>query len=171
MRELFLQPEIQSFQTFSEFAKAFQIGSGDLILTNEPVLPNFRDEIPEGVRVLCTEAYGLGEPSDVMFEAIQEDAAKADYHRVVAVGGGTAIDVAKALCVADGRNMDELFDAPPSSLKRTKTLFCLPTTCGTGSEVTVTAVFDRTRKGTKMGLTNYALGSSSTAPGRERRWA
>ena len=159
MRELFLQPEIQSFQTFSEFAKAFQIGSGDLILTNEPVLPNFRDEIPEGVRVLCTEAYGLGEPSDVMFEAIQEDAAKADYHRVVAVGGGTAIDVAKALCVADGRNMDELFDAPPSSLKRTKTLFCLPTTCGTGSEVTVTAVFDRTRKGTKMGLTNYALGS------------
>ena len=127
MRELFLQPEIQSFQTFAEFVDAHHIGQG--------------------------------EPSDVMFEAIQADAARYAYSRVIAVGGGTAIDIAKALCAADGRNLDELFDAEPSSLKRTKTLYCLPTTCGTGSEVTVTAVFDRTRKGTKMGLTNYALGT------------
>lgn len=159
MRELFLMPEVQSFPTFAAFAKAFQVGKGDLILTNEPILPNFKDEIPQGACVICTEPYGLGEPSDVMFEAIQAYAAKFDYSRVIAVGGGTAIDIAKALCVAGGRSMDELFDADPASLKRTKTLFCLPTTCGTGSEVTVTAVFDRTRKGTKMGLTNYALGT------------
>lgn len=159
MRELFLQPEIQSYHTFGEFVRAFQIGEGDLILTNAPVLPSFKDEIPQGARVLCTENYGLGEPSDVMFEAIQADASRFAYSRVIAVGGGTAIDVAKALCCAEGRNMDELFDADPASLRRTKTLFCLPTTCGTGSEVTVTAVFDRTRKGTKMGLTNYALGT------------
>lgn len=159
MRELFLQPEIQSYATFAEFVKAHRVGSNDLVLTNEPILPHFKADLPKDVPVICTETYGLGEPSDVMFEAIQADAAKYAYSRVIAVGGGTAIDIAKALCVADGRNLDELFDAQPASLRRTKTLFCLPTTCGTGSEVTVTAVFDRTRKGTKMGLTNYALGT------------
>lgn len=159
MRELFLQPEVQSFATFAEFAAAHHLGTGDLVLTNEPVLPSFSAELPEGVQVICLETYGLGEPSDVMFEALQADALKMGFQRLIAVGGGAVIDTAKALCVADGRDMDALFEADPASLKRTKTLFCLPTTCGTGSEVTVTAVFDRTRKGTKMGLTNYALGT------------
>ena len=159
MRELFLQPEVQSFDTFGEFAQAFQLGKGDLIFTSEFIVPNFKNEIPEDVATLCIEAYGKGEPTDIMFEAIQADALNIGFDRLIACGGGAVIDTAKALCAADGRNMDELFDAPPASLKRTKTLFVLPTTCGTGSEVTVTAVFDRTRKGTKMGLTNYALGT------------
>lgn len=159
MRELFLQPEVQSYATFAEFSEAFHLGKGDLLVTNEPVLPSFKDELPADVFVLCTEKYGMGEPSDVMFDAIQADLANVDYTRVIAVGGGTAIDVAKALCVADGKGLDELFDAPPAELKRTRPLICLPTTCGTGSEVTVTAVFDRTRKGTKMGITNYAFGT------------
>ena len=158
MRELFLLPEVQSFANFTEFAKEHQVGPSDLIITNEPILPNFKDEIPAGVPVICTETYGKGEPSDVQFEAIQEYASQFDYKRVIAVGGGTAIDISKMLCAAEGRNMDEMFDADPATLRRTKTLFCIPTTCGTGSEVTVTSVFDRTRKGTKMGLTNYALG-------------
>ena len=158
MRELFLLPEVQSYATFTEFVKAHNIGKTDLIITNEPILPNFQAEIPAGVPVICTETYGKGEPSDVQFEAIQEYAKQFQYDRIVAVGGGTAIDISKMLCVAEGRNLDEVFDADPASLKHTKTLFCVPTTCGTGSEVTVTSVFDRTRKGTKMGLTNYALG-------------
>ncbi len=45
MRELFLQPEVQSFETFSGFADAFSLGEGDLIITNEPVLPAFENEI------------------------------------------------------------------------------------------------------------------------------
>ncbi len=159
MRELFLQPEVQSYATFREFRDAFQLGAGDLLITNEPILPGFKNEIPENVHVICTETYGIGEPSDVMFDAIQADLADVEYSRVIAVGGGSAIDTAKALCAAEGRMMDELFDTPPAELRRTRTLICLPTTCGTGSEVTVTAVFDRTRKGTKMGITSYALGT------------
>lgn len=157
MRELFVKPEVQSYTTFTEFAEVFQIGAGDVIITNRPILPNFEKEIPEGIPVLCTEDYSLGEPTDVMFDAIQADLAKVPFSRMIAVGGGTAIDLAKGICVSEGRTMDELYAAEPASLKKTKTLICLPTTCGTGSEVTVTVVFDRTRMGTKMGITNYAL--------------
>lgn len=159
MRQLFLMPELQSFETFAEFAEAHKVGKGDVIITNEAILPNFEKEIPEGANVICVEKYGKGEPSDVQFEALQEDALREGFERIIAVGGGTAIDLSKALNAADGRNLDELFDEDPSKLKKTKTLFCIPTTCGTGSEVTVTSVFDRTRKGTKMGLTNYAFGT------------
>ena len=152
MRELFLLPEVQSFATFTAFAAEHQIGATDLIITNKPILPNFQAEIPAGVPVICTEDYGLGEPSDVMFEAIQADAAQYDYKRVVAVGGGTAIDIAKALCAAEGRDMDALFDEDPAALQHTKTLFCLPTTCGTGSEVTNLSILALISLNTKKGL-------------------
>ena len=97
MRELFLLPEVQSYATFTEFVKAHNIGKTDLIITNEPILPNFQAEIPAGVPVICTETYGKGEPSDVQFEAIQEYAKQFQYDRIVAVGGGTAIDISKML--------------------------------------------------------------------------
>ena len=158
MRELFLMPEIQSFDTFVDFSKSHSIGAGDIIIAGRSFLKRFGNEIPVETVALCLEDYGAGEPTDIQFEAIQKDVRKAEYKRMVAIGGGSVIDVAKALCVADGRNMDQLFEEEPSKLTRKMTLILVPTTCGTGSEVTVTAVFDRTRLGTKMGLTNNALG-------------
>lgn len=159
MRQLIVMPEIQSFNTFSEFATEHKLGAEDIIVTNKPLLPNYEKDVPQGVDIICVEDYGQGEPTDIQFEAIQEKITGKGYKRMVAIGGGSAIDIAKALCVAEGRNMDEVFDEDPTKLRRTIPLYCIPTTCGTGSEVTVTAVFDRTRKGTKMGITNYAFGT------------
>jgi phosphonate metabolism-associated iron-containing alcohol dehydrogenase len=68
---------------------------------------------------------------------------------IVAVGGGSAIDTAKALMVgaASGR-FDELVSAlaaaRPFAPARSKTLIAVPTTAGTGSEVTPWAtIWDR----------------------------
>lgn len=152
-------PEVQSFNTFAEFAEAHALGAGDIIITNKPLLPNYEKDVPEGVDIICVEDYGQGEPTDIQFEAIQNEIVGKGYKRMIALGGGSAIDISKALCAAEGRDLDQLFDEKPENLRRTIKLYCIPTTCGTGSEVTVTAVFDRTRKGTKMGLTNYALGT------------
>ena len=68
---------------------------------------------------------------------------------IVAVGGGSAIDTAKALMVASetGRFTDliaGLTGARPFVPTRTKTLIAVPTTAGTGSEVTPWAtIWDR----------------------------
>ena len=35
MRELLIAPQIDSFETFAEFAAGFSVGAEDLILTNE----------------------------------------------------------------------------------------------------------------------------------------
>lgn len=151
-------PEIQSFDTFTAFSKAHSIAGGDIIIAGRSFLKRFGDEIPAETVALCLEDYGQGEPTDIQFEAIQKDVINGEYKRMIAIGGGSVLDVAKALCAADGRDMDQLFEEEPSKLIKRTTLILVPTTCGTGSEVTVTAVFDRTRLGTKMGITNNSLG-------------
>ncbi|MES3001191.1 MAG: iron-containing alcohol dehydrogenase PsrA [Pseudomonadota bacterium] len=76
----------------------------------------------------------------------------ADVDAIVAVGGGSAIDTAKALMVADdgGRFADlvaGLAGERAFTPTRTKSLIAVPTTAGTGSEVTPWAtVWDRGRQ-------------------------
>ena len=81
------------------------------------------------------------------YERFWRDPAACDA--IVAVGGGSAIDTAKALMVgtASGR-FDELVkllaDGKPFTPHRVKPLIAIPTTAGTGSEVTPWAtVWDR----------------------------
>lgn len=157
MRELFLFPEVQSYNSFEEFVRAFQLKETDLIVTTGAVAYGFIKKVPKEVNVIYCERYGKGEPSDEMFDILQADAVKRPFDRVVAIGGGTCIDVAKMLCVAEGRSIREVYNADPNTLEHRKKLIVIPTTCGTGSEVTVTAVFDRKEEGTKMGITNYAF--------------
>ena len=55
MRQLFVMPEIQSFDTFAQFAEAHSLGDEDLIVTNKPLLPHYQNDVPEGVDILCVE--------------------------------------------------------------------------------------------------------------------
>ena len=68
--------------------------------------------------------------------------AGADF--VVAVGGGSAIDAAKGVAVTahmGGGSKDYLFGVPNAKFASgMKTLFAIPTTCGTGSEISPAAV-------------------------------
>ncbi|MGQ2995104.1 iron-containing alcohol dehydrogenase PsrA [Variovorax sp.] len=82
-----------------------------------------------------------------LYEAFWSDAQQAEV--LVAVGGGSAIDTAKALMVGtqSGR-FDDLVAAlaagKPFVPARVKTLIAVPTTAGTGSEVTPWAtIWDR----------------------------
>ena len=106
--------------------------------------------------VLYQEKYGTGEPTDVMVDAILADAAKTGCKRVIAIGGGTVIDIAKVLAVSDGEGVDELYDKAPN-LEKKRELIIIPTTCGTGSEVTNISIMARTRLGTKLGLVSPAM--------------
>jgi phosphonate metabolism-associated iron-containing alcohol dehydrogenase len=78
--------------------------------------------------------------------------AQRDVEVIVAVGGGSAIDTAKALMVGtENGRFDELVAAlssgKPFVPARVKTLIAVPTTAGTGSEVTPWAtLWDRERQ-------------------------
>lgn len=76
---------------------------------------------------------------------------------VIAVGGGSAIDTAKAvcaLCTNEGSIRDYLFGGIRSLENRPLPLVAVPTTAGSGSEVTAACVISDEVKGIKLSLTH-----------------
>ena len=103
------------------------------------------------------EKYGKGEPTDGAVDAILDALRDKNFDRIVAIGGGTVIDIAKAVAVAAPEDkVDDLYDHV-SELEKRHPLIIVPTTCGTGSEVTNISVMNRVSKGVKMGLASDAM--------------
>ena len=151
MIQVIMRPTLYKYSTCKEFAESFSLSERDLILTNEYIYAPYFGKLALPCHVVYQEKYGLGEPSDIMAEAILKDISGLTFDRIIAIGGGTIIDLAKVFAVADTMDMDELYARMPA-LNKAKELVIIPTTCGTGSEVTNIAVLNRTRMGTKMGM-------------------
>ena len=139
-----------------------------LIITDPGVM---KIGLPERVRNLLQDA-GISaeifdgvhvEPTDHSFEAIATFVRGRDYDGFVAVGGGSAIDSAKAA------NLFTTYPAPlldyvnqpvgkglpvPGPLKP---LVAIPTTAGTGSETTAVAVMDVLALKVKTGISHRYL--------------
>jgi alcohol dehydrogenase class IV len=107
--------------------------------------------IVERVRsILSRSAYDViefadihGEPSADDVEAATEIVRRCRHACIIGLGGGSAIDVAKiaAVIAADDRPVEDYaLSAIPFPRPRFKRIM-IPTTAGTGSEVTRTAVF------------------------------
>ncbi len=158
MVQILMRPELHKFGSCKQFAEELRLCSGDLVLTNQYIYEPYFGKLGLDVKLIYQEDYGAGEPTDVMTERIIEAAAgMGGYRRIIAIGGGTVIDIAKAMAVgSESGSMDELYSSMPD-LKKNCELIIVPTTCGTGSEMTNVAVFNRTRMGTKMGLVGEAM--------------
>lgn len=156
MRELAVRPILHSFKSCKEFVDEFKPGKDDLILTNEYIYKPYFGAMNLESQLIFQEQFGTGEPSDVMVDQILDIAAKSSCKRVIAIGGGTIIDIAKVMAVSDGENVDALYEKM-ANLTCKRELVIVPTTCGTGSEVTNLSIINRTRMGTKMGLVSEAM--------------
>lgn len=77
---------------------------------------------------------------------------------IIAVGGGSVIDTSKAtnILVSEGGN-DLLQYAGAHNLPKPLKPFVIPTTSGTGSEVTMVAVVSDTQKNVKLAFASYYL--------------
>ncbi|MBU1169976.1 MAG: iron-containing alcohol dehydrogenase [Proteobacteria bacterium] len=78
---------------------------------------------------------------------------------IIAVGGGSVLDTAKGVNIIVSENSDDLmkFTGAGALKKRLKPLIAVPTTAGTGSEVTLVAVIADHEKNRKMIFTSYFL--------------
>lgn len=150
MRELMIKPDIYKYSTAKEFAAEFKIGAGDLVLTNEYIYQPYFGGLDLECDVIFQEKYGTGEPSDDMVEAIYKDIRGA-HKRIIAIGGGTVIDIAKLFALKEVSPVLDLYDGKIPPVKD-KELVLVPTTCGTGSEVTNISILALNSRGTKKGL-------------------
>lgn len=151
MRQLIVKPQIYKFNLCTEFVEAFPLTEKDLVLTNEYIYQPYFGALNLPCKVVYQENYGLGEPSDEMIDKIFNEIKDIDFNRVIAIGGGSVIDIAKLFVIKNAKNTLELFDKAIPMIKD-KELIIIPTTCGTGSEATNISIAEIKSKGTKMGL-------------------
>jgi 4-hydroxybutyrate dehydrogenase len=148
---LSVRPVIDAYESCQEFAKAIGIDENDLIITSEHTYKSFFAQLQLKARVLYPRKYGLGEPSDEMAEKLYADMKDGSYKRIIAIGGGTIMDISKIFALKNVSPILDLYDRKLPIIKD-KTLILVPTTCGTGSEVTNIAILELKSRHTKMGL-------------------
>lgn len=156
MNQLSIKSEIHKLNTFNEFYKEFKVGEKDLILTIDPIYNEHLKDRKEKLNVVFPEHYALGEPTDEMIDRIVADIKEIDYNRVIAVGGGSVVDIAKIFALKQAERSEQLFLREVPIIKD-KELIIIPTTCGTGSEVTNVSIALLTKKNTKLGLAGDEL--------------
>lgn len=151
-----LKTRVSKFDNFTDFANEFNLSEKDLVITQEFLYEPFMKSLQLPCHFVMQEKYGGGEPSDEMMNQILNEVSKIDYDRVIAVGGGTVIDIAKLFVLKNVKNVTDAFERK-IPIEKGKALVILPTTCGTGSEVTNISIAEIKSKHTKMGLADDAL--------------
>lgn len=155
MSQFLAKPTIYRLDTVKELIDTFAIGKGDLLLTNGHFYTDYFEALQLKCDIIHPKQYGVGEPSDEMVEALIADI-HTDYKRIFAVGGGSVLDVAKFLVLKQATPILDLYDKKIEPVKA-RQLILVPTTCGTGSEVTSVAALALNSRSTKAGFGDPAL--------------
>jgi len=131
-----------------DYKKIFFITAPEIV----PLFQNNIDSLKEkGVHVEINDSI-TSEPSIEMLQNVLDSARAYSPECIVGIGGGSALDVAK-LVAALAHNPQKIEDVFGIGLlkNRETPLICLPTTAGTGSEVSPNAILfdpsDQLKKG------------------------
>ena len=151
MQALKVKPVIHYFDTFKDFNDEFKLGKGDILVTNEWMYKPYVEGLGIDMPVIFQEKFGQGEPSDEMMDAMKAEMDKYEYNRIIAFGGGTIVDCCKVLACDIPDKVADLYTGKVAP-KRVKELLVVPTTCGTGSEVTNVAVASLPALNLKKGI-------------------
>ena len=115
------------------------------IVTAPPILPlieQLMDSLKKSGVTISVWDDILSEPDVGMFEKARKAAQAAQIDAVIGIGGGSVMDVAKVVAALhdSDETIRDVFGIGLLSGRRTY-LTCLPTTSGTGSEVSPNAIF------------------------------
>lgn len=151
-----LRTVIHECSSFAVFAQEFHLSERDLIITNQFLYEPFMQSLNLPCTFVMQEKYGMGEPSDEMMDRILDDLRAVGFDRVIAVGGGTVIDISKLFVLKGLTSSLQAFDREIPLVKE-KQLVIVPTTCGTGSEVTNISIAEIKSRHTKMGIADDSI--------------
>ena len=142
---------IQKFEDVRQFVEEYQLGKDDFILASKSIYERYFAPLSLEAHVVYKSQYGKGEPTDAMVDGLMEDFAKTQCKRIVAIGGGAVIDMAKILVLEGTYKTEDIF-LRKVPLKKARPLIAVPTTCGAGSEVSNVSIAELTNLHTKLGL-------------------
>ncbi|MDR1745509.1 MAG: 4-hydroxybutyrate dehydrogenase [Planctomycetota bacterium] len=155
MRQLIIRPALYSFDNCVDFIHEFDIGKGDCILTTKGIFNPYFGELDIGADIVFQEQYGTGDLSDDMAEAVFAGM-KSGCKRIVAIGGGAVLDLAKLCALRNPAPVADLVDRK-LAIEKDKELILVPTTCGSGGEVTNIAALELRSRRARVGLASEEL--------------
>ncbi len=158
--ELFcVKPAVHTFDRFEEFREAFALGEKDLILTEKILYETYIKKLKLPCKVILKDAYDPGEPKEEVIDAILTEMKPYEVTRIIGIGGGSVIDIAKLLCVKDAYPIKDIIEGR-KPIAVDKELIIIPTTCGTGSEVTYGGIVTMKETGLKTAIIDPILSSN-----------
>ncbi|MEZ4727550.1 MAG: hydroxyacid-oxoacid transhydrogenase [Caldilineaceae bacterium] len=143
-------------------AKRVMVVTDPRLAKLEPVAVVLEALRKEGIDAVLYDRTRV-EPTDQSFKDAIQFAIEGNFDGYVAVGGGSAMDTAKAANLYATYPADLLTYVNPPIGKgqpvpgRLKPLIAVPTTAGTGSETTGVAIFDLVEMHAKTGIAHRAL--------------
>lgn len=97
-------------------------------------------------------------PKDVECEKGRTAIREFNADMILAIGGGSVIDTAKAIALLESHEGPiALYEGRNKATNEMKPIIAIPTTAGTGSEVTFSAVITDTRRKFKMSMRNVGF--------------
>lgn len=150
MKQLGLSSKLYKFDSCAEFTEAFDFQKTDLIITCNYIFEPYFGNMDIPAQIIYQEEFGEGEPTDDMVCGMME-AVKDNYTRVIGIGGGTVLDISKLFALKQLTPLVDLFTGKIKPEKKCD-LILVPTTCGTGSEVTNVAIVGFPSLDTKLRL-------------------
>jgi alcohol dehydrogenase len=124
-----------------------------------PAVADTVSNLQGGDITLSIHEKPAGEPTIEMVDSAREAVLRTRPDAIIALGGGSVIDTAKAarLCAQLGTDFRGFLASDRHYPEPTIPLFALPTTAGTGSEVSGGAVIIDQQGGTKSGIASPLL--------------
>jgi len=150
MKKFQIRPVICEMDSAKEFVGEFSIGEKDLVISHRFLYQDYFQSLKLPCKWIFQEDYCPGEPTDTGIDKILSEISGMNVNRVIGVGGGSVLDIAKLLCVKGAKSTEEIFD-DKIPLVRDKGLILVPTTCGAGCEMTCVSVVDIRRRNSKIG--------------------
>ncbi len=147
---------IETYKTAADFVKEYKIGEEDFILASKSTFDTYFAPLDINARVEYKSKYGAGEPTDAMIDALLKDYRTSGCDRIIAIGGGAVIDMAKVLVLKGDATTEEYFTRKVP-LEKAHTLIAVPTTCGAGSEVSNVSITELASIHSKLGLAEDAI--------------
>ena len=128
----------------------------DPFMVSSGIVRRCLDPLDAAGLAVCVFSDTVPEPTDTVIEAGVAALEAGDYDCLVAFGGGSPIDTAKAIAIlAEGRAAKpgaamRDFKVPVANDRARLPVIAIPTTAGTGSEATRFTVITDTERGEKM---------------------
>lgn len=147
-----------------QWMKAFEAEKILVITGSHVAKSNAFSAFTEAMKVqgISFEVYSkvIPEPPMGIVDELAEYVRSENFGLVIAVGGGSPMDTAKAVCMLknnEGSIKDYLFGGSRVPKAPSLPLICIPTTAGSGSEVTASSVIEDTDNHIKLSCTHPIL--------------